>query len=1228
MRNVETELVRTKVLALFHDPPWKPWALAVSRHYKIELTASSAEEVEHLEGLARTWRALSSISRAASNLLKRLDAHPRSLKEVIDRLIELSKREEDELIPSEIGRGIEGEERGEDVETLSEILDSLKKVFCELKDENVLEKELSGNSSPEDPQRRGLTGHEYHGKFLLNVIMKVACELGFSDIYNELHFIHKNFKEGSDLWEKVKRADVLASTLDRTLLNLVERSLDFHHPGKFNKDAIFVNPFNPRFTSKPKSVISDKLIAAFIISYVLALFYSLKKMKSRGSEPDLMDFYHFAFSLLEPIWYYVVRYYPPADTRIPHHTVFDHLNATLAMVNWTYMDREVKGIYAETQIPSAQAFIEGSRRIRDLWASSWLLSYFSWLTVRKFVEEYGPDVLAKPPARFHPFYAAYLLSKLTDEDVTKSPSLKFIARLLGVPKGWPIDPTVPNRNHLVLPPHTERVLGSYVRDSVLEGWRKFARALVDYLEKLFCPISKCLNDDLRKVFEEEQRDEASESRLRQQLKVIELFASGELRKYLKYLEPPFAFTYSHVSVGKALNELKEMVEKFDWSALEPKCFSHGNCDELRDELAKVLLFDYLQIKIVGKAEKSRIGSKVGRNYLRLAKTLHDNGVTGNCHVCRIGVPVVDGSAIKRLVRKLSLRLDDEAKRVINNAFEEKLCPYCLIKRLTRDFLKDIGKDLINLEMPDSVYVRLGRYSIDLQSSRRQLAYEEIKRFVEELVEEALENGELYGELKRWKDYTAPIPVLEQSDYDELVERCRNGRSQEECRDLVRGAESLVSQAAHNKRFVEEVGIEGALAKFLEKVQESSEVNRYRRVTSTVIADGDKMGSGVLSGKLEMEPREYAELVYNVGDDLVKSDLVNAFEWLVKEYERALSRNLSGLELEGKTLVTTPSYYYTVSRALAAQATFDRELVEAFGGVLVYAGGDDLRAVVPPVLRVKGEKLFSALTLVEGIRKSYWGQRFNGFLSDYLSKLDKGWLNSLSGAKGEGFNNAPYSRNAYPALRAFGRSTVLYYFDVKYPMWYVMDYTHKLIEGKDKFKVLLKGVELYEKDFLVVASYSSVPSVLPFTDQGGQSRAPESVIGLLYAVEKKWVSASYLTDIEAFLQELCLLSQMGEDGEAIVRHVLERNLVHASHADAVERLLSLSYGRPWPLVIGEIEEAFVEEKVGRLKVYVPSNELVTLLSTVELCKPQNSEKDLILLPAIEIARAARSTRLAW
>lgn len=93
----------------------------------------------------------------------------------------------------------------------------------------------------------------------------------------------------------------------------------------------------------------------------------------------------------------------PADTRQPDHSLITHLDVTAALA--TALPDPA---FLMLSTGPVQPFIEASRRTQDLWMGSYLLSYLIWRGIQVVIDEVGPDAVLYPSLRGHPLVDLWL----------------------------------------------------------------------------------------------------------------------------------------------------------------------------------------------------------------------------------------------------------------------------------------------------------------------------------------------------------------------------------------------------------------------------------------------------------------------------------------------------------------------------------------------------------------------------------------------------------------------------------------------------------------------------------------------------------------------------------------------------------------------------------------------------------------------------------------------------
>ncbi|MCX7603196.1 MAG: type III-B CRISPR-associated protein Cas10/Cmr2, partial [Bryobacteraceae bacterium] len=101
----------------------------------------------------------------------------------------------------------------------------------------------------------------------------------------------------------------------------------------------------------------------------------------------------------------------PADTRVPDHTIWDHLDLVSAFAGAFAADPNGEAALLAMSIGPVQSFIAAARKTEDLWAGSHLLARLAWETMKPLCEELGPDAILFPRLRGIPQVDLWLQSQ-------------------------------------------------------------------------------------------------------------------------------------------------------------------------------------------------------------------------------------------------------------------------------------------------------------------------------------------------------------------------------------------------------------------------------------------------------------------------------------------------------------------------------------------------------------------------------------------------------------------------------------------------------------------------------------------------------------------------------------------------------------------------------------------------------------------------------------------------
>ena len=175
----------------------------------------------------------------------------------------------------------------------------------------------------------------------------------------------------------------------------------------------------------------------------------------------------------------------PADTRVPDHTIWEHLDLTSAFAGAFAADRRGEAALLALSIGPVQPFIAAGRSTSDLWAGSHLLARLAWEAMKPLVAELGPDAVLFPRLRGVPQVDLWLrdeggVSAQLFERVTWNRKLTDANPLFAA--------ALPNRFVALVPAGRARAMAEHCRDSVRQWLQQIGQKVVKrLLDEAGCP---------------------------------------------------------------------------------------------------------------------------------------------------------------------------------------------------------------------------------------------------------------------------------------------------------------------------------------------------------------------------------------------------------------------------------------------------------------------------------------------------------------------------------------------------------------------------------------------------------------------------------------------------------------------------------------------------------------------------------------------------------------------
>lgn len=168
----------------------------------------------------------------------------------------------------------------------------------------------------------------------------------------------------------------------------------------------------------------------------------------------------------------------PADTRVPDHSIWDHLDLTSAFAGAFAADPDGEAALLALSIGPVQPFIAAARSTSDLWAGSHLLSRLAWEAMRTVCEALGPDAILFPRLRGVPQVDLWL----RDEMGLPGALFEKCEWAKGATDSNPLfSAALPNRFVAVVPRSQARTIADKVQASVRAWLQETGRDVVSRL---------------------------------------------------------------------------------------------------------------------------------------------------------------------------------------------------------------------------------------------------------------------------------------------------------------------------------------------------------------------------------------------------------------------------------------------------------------------------------------------------------------------------------------------------------------------------------------------------------------------------------------------------------------------------------------------------------------------------------------------------------------------------
>ncbi len=177
----------------------------------------------------------------------------------------------------------------------------------------------------------------------------------------------------------------------------------------------------------------------------------------------------------------------PADTRIPDHSIWNHISVTSALAG-CIENGEIKPAMLLFQLGPVQDFIAQARSTRDLWSGSYILSWLIAHSMKAITGEIGPDSIIFPSLRgngiFDALHKNEVYSELWSDRNGKEMSTwkRMIEEKDDKASEWLLTPTLPNRFLAIVPKSRAEELAKLATEAIHIELKNIGDAVWEWIE--------------------------------------------------------------------------------------------------------------------------------------------------------------------------------------------------------------------------------------------------------------------------------------------------------------------------------------------------------------------------------------------------------------------------------------------------------------------------------------------------------------------------------------------------------------------------------------------------------------------------------------------------------------------------------------------------------------------------------------------------------------------------
>ncbi len=365
-------------------------------------------------------------------------------------------------------------------------------------------------------------------------------------------------------------------------------------------------------------------------------------------------------SLLKKYWEVI-----PADTRVPDHSIFQHLKTSAMCSFSSEIDNRINNKLSLFlfSITPVQSFIQDSRKLSDLKWGSYILSYLCWKAIEIVIDNYGPDTVIFPDLLEQPLVDYWLENTLKIE--VKESKKKEV-----------LSPSIPNRFFAMIPENDKKTL--------LDLGIKIENAIKEEIKNFILTIEKNLNVSL---------NENQKKHLIDYFNFYWVFLPIESSSGTKFHEKDFYLTIEKYKEFINEKTLKETLKELE------SIFNDGN-KYYSPNIGNIYGVLYKTIETIN-------GS------LKNVKNFNSFEEEGNkCDICGERVIVFHNNKKHSSKESIDLSKNKTMDLYLKKLLKENegLCITCFFKRVADIYFKErFNKDLENQQIPSVSYVALVKF---------------------------------------------------------------------------------------------------------------------------------------------------------------------------------------------------------------------------------------------------------------------------------------------------------------------------------------------------------------------------------------------------------------------------------------------------------------------------------------------------------------------------------------